>query len=247
MELPGQISTEIDNVGMTAHNQVLLEQFSDPAKLEALAMLPMNILKEAKKEPPTVTMARLVQTAVTIEIWLKAPIRIKNMAALALGKSFLPQSNGDMLIMLSAGETKNEQQHHVRLQGKTAQLIRRYLDVDRPVLTQPGSPFLFPGKTADCHKSDDSIRTAVKKLIANRCGIRLHPHLFRHLAGHVILKDHIEMTPVVQRLLGHKRLQTTESFYIGAQTQAAHDHLDDQIERLRSGLCGTSSIRKPRR
>lgn len=44
-------------------------------------------------------------------------------------------------------------------------------------------------------------------------GIRMNPHLYRHFLGWLWLKEDPDRLPDVQRLLGHKSLETTLAFY----------------------------------
>ena len=222
--------------GMTEKNQALLDQFEDVERLRTLLTLPETILAEAVKEAPNLATARRMQMAVMIEILIKAPVRMENLTKAKVGVNLLPQSNGEMVLSVRIAEMKNGLAHQVRLRGKTVRLLQRYLDVDRPLLAQPGSPYLFPGKTADCPKTQEGLRAPMKALIAKRCGLKANPHLFRHLAGLLIIDDRIEAAPVVQRVLGHKRLETTENFYLSRKTKAAFDHLDELIERRRAGI-----------
>lgn len=221
-----------DVEGMTEHNETLLRQL-DPERLWSLLTLPLAVLAEAKKEPPNLSMARQMQVAAMVEILLKAPIRMKNLTELKVGENLLTRSNGEMVLVLPGRQTKNRQPIQTRLRGRTVQVLHRYLTVDRPLLAQPTSPYVFPGKTADCPKSQDGLRVPMKACLAKRCGLAFHPHLFRHLAGHMILDDSIEALPVVQQVLGHKRIDTTEKFYTSCKSGAAYDHLDSLVERLR--------------
>jgi integrase len=45
------------------------------------------------------------------------------------------------------------------------------------------------------------------------CGLNLCLHVMRHLAGKIILDQDPSAMALVQEILGHKRIKTTQSYY----------------------------------
>lgn len=70
-------------------------------------------------------------------------------------------------------------------------------------------------------------------MIATRCGLRFHPHLFRHLAAWLTLRENPDAHGQVQRILGHKSLSSTMAFYSGLEGTAALQHYDQLVGKLR--------------
>lgn len=105
----------------------------------------------------------------------------------------------------------------IPLSESTSRLLRSYLEVLRPKLLMPEdrqNPYLFPsqGKAAPgTHYG--ALLKRVTRLLARHVGVRIHPHLYRHLIGWIWLKDSADNLPKVQRLLGHRSLQTTLDYY----------------------------------
>lgn len=104
----------------------------------------------------------------------------------------------------------------VQLGDGTSRLLQKYLDVVRPALLEPSAPqnpYLFPaqGKARDGYYS--SLLKRVTRHLHRKVGVRINPHLYRHLIGWVWLRDSLDNLPKVQRLLGHKKLQTTIDHY----------------------------------
>jgi integrase len=66
-------------------------------------------------------------------------------------------------------------------------------------------------------------------VLAQRVGIRFNPHSFRHPAAYVTLKHNPGGHGLVQRVLGHKSLHSTMSFYSGLETPAALEAYDGLI------------------
>ena len=60
--------------------------------------------------------------------------------------------------------------------------------------------------------------------IRKETGLEAHLHLFRHLAGKLILDQDPKAHGLVQRVLGHKHISTTMGFYTGLETARAMQH-----------------------
>jgi site-specific recombinase XerD len=58
---------------------------------------------------------------------------------------------------------------------------------------------------------------------------RMNPHLFRHLAALLYLKEHPGDFETVRRLLKHKKLETTVTFYAQLSNQWAHEHYQEAV------------------
>jgi integrase len=110
------------------------------------------------------------------------------------------------------------------------------------VLT-PGGDWLFPGCRADRPKSQDALRAQIGDTLAERCGLDFTPHAFRHLAAYKILEHDPTAYPLVQRVLGHKSLETTVRFYCGLEVPQALAHFRALV--LASSQRGTAA--PPRR
>ena len=63
--------------------------------------------------------------------------------------------------------------------------------------------------------------------------MRVHPHLFRHIAAKLYLDANPGSYEVMRRVLGHRSIETTTAFYTGLETAAAVRHFDATILKLR--------------
>ena len=72
-------------------------------------------------------------------------------------------------------------------------------------------------------------------------GIELHPHLFRHLAGKLLLDEHPGDQDTVQRMLGHKSIRTT-AIYTGSETRAAIRRYDEVVLGLRAQALSRAGV-----
>ena len=174
--------------------------------------------------------ARDAQTAVAVEILLMAPLRIANLAMLGLGKHIHldPADRDSGVISLSEAETKNALALEFQLPAESTRLIRRYVERFLPTLSAPGCDALFPGRAGKT-KVPTALGAQVKKAVLAETGCVLNAHLFRHLGAKAHLDDNPGDYEVVRRVLGHKSIDTTTSFYTGFETAAAARHFDASI------------------
>ena len=111
--------------------------------------------------------------------------------------------------------------------GKPAlRLLRRYLDAARPELCAavPKSPYVFVSNHG--RRLDRERIWQVVKLGAERAGIskNIHPHSLRHsFASHLL--DHGADLRVIQEMLGHANIATTEIYtHVAADKLLAVHH-----------------------
>jgi len=224
----------LHHASMTPRNRTRLRALDDPARRDALLMLPEQLRAEVVREKvPAPHLAQRLQTAVAIELLTMAPIRLKNLAELQIGSTLLRDHQGRMTICLPEAMVKNHQALEIALPAATAKLIDLYLKTYRPLLGVAGSDWLFPGHTPAGHKSCDGLRDQISRAIADRCGLVFTPHLFRHFSALLILQDNPGAHGQVQRVLGHTTVKTALTYYTGLETGAAFLHYDQQVLRLR--------------
>ncbi|MEP0313985.1 site-specific integrase, partial [Hyphomonas sp.] len=129
------------------------------------------------------------------------------------------------------------------LDGRQSKLLRSYLETVRAKCLISGderNPYLFPGQIRK-DKAGQPYKTLLKRvtrLLNRKVGSKINPHLYRHLVGWIWLKESVDNLPKVQRLLGHKRLQTTLDYYAeldpGLVFDAWNKHLNDKSVTGRS-------------
>ena len=222
--------------GMTQKNLERLRQFDNLEKQVALVNLPEKLVRLAWKQTNPRKAALLVQWALAIEIELMVPLRLANLVALNLGRHFSFSSGGRRRIAyldIPAHEVKNDYDLHFELPASTVKLLELYRAEYRPhLLTGEDEGWLFPG-AADGHKHSVTLSGQICKAIERHAGLRMHMHLFRHLAAKLFLDENPGQYERVRQLLGHKNIQTTVDFYcIFERTKALKRH-DEVVLRLR--------------
>ncbi|MBR0662237.1 site-specific integrase [Neoroseomonas oryzicola] len=205
----------------------------NPERLRQLLLLPTTLIDEARAMPPCEQTAQQVQTAIALEILLFAPIRLRNLQNLRLGVHLLPRQAKGFDISIPASETKNGDPYDAVLPPEVARHITLYLERYRAFLMPAPSDWLFPGQVLGKAKTDDGLRSQIRKAIAIRCGLVLTPHCFRALAGWMVLKKNPGAHGLVQRLLGHKSTTTTMAYYTGLEQVLAVQHYDEMLREER--------------
>ena len=114
-------------------------------------------------------------------------------------------------------------------------MIDDYVARFRPHVTGPDNTYLFPNK-AGGHKTQSTLSQQVKETIGKRTGLRASVHQFRHLAAKLELTMGSGLMSETARLLGHKNLKTTVSFYAGLQTNLAARRYQDVIQGERESI-----------
>jgi hypothetical protein len=117
--------------GMTARNREALRAFDDPAAVEALLRLPQRILREVRASGRKGHReAKLIQTALAIEVLICAPVRIQNLSSIRLDRHLLEvggRSNRTVHLRFPAAEVKNANDLEFPLMQESVKLLGNYL------------------------------------------------------------------------------------------------------------------------
>jgi len=222
--------------GMTEKNRALLRQFDSERNVASLITLPQRILAEVRrKKTQTAAEAVFVQIALAVELLIMVPIRIGNLVALNLDRHFIHTgSRGGPMVRLSipAREVKNATNIEAELPRPTVALLDVYLKTYRPLLLNASSPWLFPGWNGR-HKARNALADQITRVIARKTGLRVNPHLFRHIAAKLYLDRNPGAYGLIRLIHGHKSVETTTQYYCGTETPAAMRHFDEHILQLR--------------
>jgi len=138
-----------------------------------------------------------------------------------------PGPGGVVHLVIPACDVKNRVPLELVLPPRVVKLLDLYWERFRPrLLSQPGS-WLFPG--CDGHKNREGMSKQISQTICKVTGLRMHTHLFRHLAGFLILSRNPGEFETVRLLLGHRSLETTIATYCGMEQAAAFRRYDEVI------------------
>lgn len=197
--------------------------------------LPQTLIGLAARNPRPHAGALQAQTAVAIEILLMAPLRIGNLAQLDLEQNLIRPGRGQQIhFVVEPAHVKNGEPLDYPLPSQSVALIERYLTEFRPGLAPPGCTALFPGRGGG-PKSINALREQICATVHRHTGMRMHPHLFRHAGAKLFLDANPGSYEVVRRVLTHRSITTTTTFYTGLETAAAVRHFDATLLKRRMG------------
>jgi integrase len=137
----------------------------------------------------------------------------------------------------------------IPLSPHASALLRTYLDKVRPTCLASGderNPYLFPSQDLSGKsngKPYTGILSRVVRLVHRHVGVQINPHLYRHLIGWIWLRESLDNLPKVQKLLGHKSIKTTITYYAEIDETLALQDWQDHLEGRRTA----SAARTPRR
>lgn len=233
-----------------ADTSCLKRWFEGPSVLWALACAPL--LAGRKPQATHVALARNALIARMGQY--VAPVRRSNHARYRFEGDDrhlqLPAGDGEGTLCIPADEGKTLRKIHVRIDRETVRMLKYYIKHFLPVARKnakasPDNPHLFPG--AGGHEAEDGgyasgqgyitkskLNTSFKRHMKKHCGLNICLHVMRHLAGKIILDQDPSAMSLVQEILGHKRLKTTQSYYAEVSkivAQRRYIHLLEQHSR----------------
>jgi integrase len=224
---------------ITEKNLKRLKQFEDPARLGALLHLPERLVEEAERLRECgrgAQAAWMAGVALAVEIELAMPLRLGNLTGLRLGQHLhgLGERSRTVHVTLAPHEVKNSTTLTFRLGPDAVTLLRRYLAEFRPLAPNADTDFVFPSRDhRDAARQASGFGKAIGEAVRRHIGVALNCHLFRCLAGVLILRDNPDAIGDLRLLLGHKGLETTLRFYALVSREGAAERHVARITRLR--------------
>ena len=143
------------------------------------------------------------------------------------------RDDGRIVIEIPPALVKNREPLVIVLSAAKSTRFQQYLRHARPLLAagpSAGSTLLFPSTTAPDRPSTHLLDRLVAE-VERRIGIPIHVHLYRHLIGWAWLREDRTRLPTVQKLLGHRRIETTTRFYARLDDELAQQDWSDFLER----------------
>ena len=231
--------------GLTAKNRERLRPFDDPQTVALFLCLPRRIRHEVEKDPRAKERkAVAAQMAAAIAILQVAPLRIGNLAKIDMRKNLIARGKRVYLVV-PEGDTKNGEPIDFELPAEVVEIVGWYVREYRPHLLRAPTDALFPGE-ASGPKSAQELGAQIKAASFRFTGLTVNPHLFRHAGAKIFLDQRPGQYEVVRQVLRHRSIETTTSFYAGAETRSAGQHYAAIIDRLRTDPNSTPARRTGR-
>ena len=221
--------------GLTSKNRERLRPFDD-AKMVALFLdLPQRIRREVEKDPrPPKRKAVDAQSAAAIGLLQAVPLRLGNLSRLDMRKNLIARGKRVYLVV-PEGDTKNNEPVDFELPAETVDIVAWYIRDYRPHLVRAPTDALFPGEGSG-PKAAYGLGPQIKAAVFRFTGLKVNTHLFRHAGAKIFLDQRPGQYEVVRQVLRHRSIETTTSFYAGAETRSAGQHYAAVINRLREEL-----------
>lgn len=219
--------------GLKATARERLAQF-DPVMIGRLLRLPQQCFLEADgllAQGHAIQAARHHQRALLLAIHIRKPLRLKNLTELDLARDFLRDAKDRVIdLRIPGSETKTGRDSEAAFDKDLIRRFDKHLKTYRPLLNRHGSSYLFPGAKGG-HLTGAVVARTLKQLVGQRLGVRFNPHLMRHLAVDILLREDPNNMPVAQHVLDHATLKTTERMYGQARTRGAQKLWARTLER----------------
>jgi integrase len=224
---------------MTAKNRERLRPLDDPKIVDAFLDIPDRIRRDINKQRGSArSKAICAQIAVAIAILQTTPIRIKNLSEIDIRKNLISRGNR-LFLSIDGSQVKNGENIDFELPTFVVELLAWYIKEWRGLLVKDQTNALFPGINGG-PKSSATLGGQISKMVFRLTEMEFNPHLFRHAGGKLFLDMQPGQYAVVQRVLGHRSINTTTSVYAGAETRAAGQHFSDVITQRRKARGGRS-------
>ena len=126
------------------------------------------------------------------------------------------------------GRDCNDPDLHIPLDEHASVRLKQFVEKVRAKALRTGddaNPFLFPAQGEGCDYGTPykGLLERLARHTKRKLGFRMNPHLYRHFLGWLWLKEDPDRLPDVQRLLGHKSLETTLAHYAEIDEDLALD------------------------
>lgn len=179
----------------------------------------------------TSTDLRSYRTAIMIALLAARPIRLKNLASMALGKHLFRRNDG-WCLHFEAAEVKNRQPLDFDLPQSLVPYLEHYLDQIRPRFSPRTHDAVWisnrrgPLSEIQCYVQ---IIAGTKRLV----GGGINPHLFRDCAATSLAMNSTSNAFAAAALLGHRDFSTTERHYIRALQLESSGKITRLLEAVR--------------
>src|SRR5262245_53277993 len=166
--------------------------------------------------------ARGVRNGLMIALLALCPIRLKNFAALEIGRTF-KDIRGRWWIALPGISTKSRRPDERRVSSLLNRYIDGYLRQSRPVLlgSRPPTNALWISSTTGRPMTTKNIGTLISKITFETLGVDVSPHLFRTAAASTAAAYGGKTPHLASALLNHTDPRVTEEHYNRASSVSA--------------------------
>jgi hypothetical protein len=221
--------------GLTPKNRGRLRPFDDPENVAAFLGLPRRICSDLKSDKRNLRRkAILAQMAAAISLLQAAPIRLHNLTNLDVNRNLIARGKR-LYLVIAESDTKNREPIVFELPAETVQILSWYVREYRPFLMRQATDAVFPGRSGKA-KTSGALASQISNTVFKYTALKVNVHLFRHAGGKIFLDARPGQYEIMRRVLSHRSIATTTSFYAGAETRTAGQHFASVIAERRRAL-----------
>jgi integrase len=201
---------------------------------EVLVEAGLTLIAEAEnsRRMSKLGQARQVRNGLMVAMLAMHPIRLKNFAALEIGRS-LVEIKGSWWIVLSASDTKEDRPDERRIDDLLQPALDRYLKKNRPELAgtvQSSLSALWLSSNDGSPMTYDGVARAVTETTRSAVGVAVSPHLFRTAIASSATIHGGANPHLASALLHHTDPRVTEAHYNRASSISAGESLRNIIQ-----------------
>jgi integrase len=182
---------------------------------ERLVEAGLILIQEAEIYGKTpIARAKGVRNGLLVAVLALHPIRVKNYAALTLGKTFI-NVDGRWWLYIPSDDTKSRRVDQRQVPKFMTDLIDRYIGIHRPVLCDADIEHqaLWVSSTTGCQLTTKNLGTLISKLTRETVGVDVSPHLFRTAVASTAAIYGGDNPHLASALLGHRDPRVTDENY----------------------------------
>jgi site-specific recombinase XerD len=183
---------------------------------------------------PNLTRARMVRNGLMLALLAQCPIRLKNFAALEIGRSIV-KIEDTWWILLTASETKEKRADERPIEDDIGDAIDKYLKFHRPILARgrDNTNALWLAINGEA-MAQCSVAEVITDTTRSTLGVAISPHLFRTAAATTAAIHAGDKPHLGSALLHHSHPIVTLENYNRASSISAGRAYRDVIQRFRS-------------
>ena len=145
------------------------------------------------------------------------PLRKGTLAQIRVGRE-LQQAGDQWHLVFESDQTKTAQPLEYLLPQHLYLALETYLTQVRPLFPRAECHDALWASNEGCPMTASGITKCVRRRTQQRLGIAISPHRFRDCAASTLANRAPKQVRVAASLLGHTNLETTERYYIQANT-----------------------------
>ncbi len=214
---------------LTDHNRDRLRQFDDPDKVARLLRYPEEERARGLTQKNPLRAAKCFERALVAALFIHCTLQIGTLRAINI-ETDISRTGGKCYLSIDGNRVKNGQPLEFELPDDVAVLLQEYLHEYRPRLAGSDSPYLFPGQDGG-PRPHNTVRNDFTAGMRKHAGLVDHPHLIRHAIAKIVVERDPGLYVPMSRQLGHKRIDTTMTHYLGTESRVSGRHINKLLNK----------------